>query len=303
VNRGRYQYVSCKVRPDDTIAHIGFLGAIAPSVKGLGVVSLSADDSGIAVELSQADLWVEKSLFRRMLTFVQNLRDQVVAEKGVEAGDKIISNDEIGYFQTDIDNLEQDTKNTVTSLSELHGSSEETIMDVKEHEKLMAAANARIAELSESISTLTAANTRLTGDFSALQVSVKKAEKDARTLEFSECVQGFIDKGKLPKAEKEATVELMERLFLSGEIELSEDDGKTKVKKSATEYLKKLLGMQKPSVDFTEHATQDRVGQATELSEAAELSEAMSKHIAAEAKLGHVVTVVEALQHVKEKRS
>jgi hypothetical protein len=306
VNNGRYQYVSCKVRPDDTIGHIGFLGAVAPAVKGLGIVTLSAaGDDGVSVELSQADLWAEKSLFRRMLTFVQNFRDQVVAEKGVEAGDKLISNDEIGYFQADIDNLEQDTPtNTVTSLSE------ETIMDPKEHKRLMdeavasatLAANARIAELSESLTKVTGERDQVTTNFTALQASVAKKDLDARTAEFSESCDAAIKAGKLPAGEKAATMVIMESLFQAGSVELSEADGK-KSQMSPLEHLKKLLSLAKPSVEFTEHATQDRVGQTTELSDAAELSEAISKYVEAEAKLGHAVTVVDALQHVKEART
>jgi hypothetical protein len=308
VNKGMYQYVSCKVRPDDTIRHIGFLGAQPPAVKGLGIVTLSESDEGDTVELSEvelseADLYVEKSLFRRIGGFMQRLRDSVIEKEGIEAADKVIGSDDITYFNQSIDSLEkQDTPaDTPISFCEPDSGKGENAMS-KELQAALDAANARATELSEANTALVATNTALTQQVNALNASIAAAAKDSRTVQFSEFCDAQIGAGKLLAADKPAIIEIMHTLSDKGEIEFSEADG-TKSKKPAIDYLKSLITLHKPSVEFAEVATGDNSVEATELSEAEGLAKEMTTFIDTEAAAGRTVNVAEALAHVKKTRA
>jgi hypothetical protein len=304
VNQGLYKYVSAKIRPNDTIAHIGFLGAAAPAVSGLGAVTLSEEDAGITVELS-SDTWLEKSLFRRVIGFFQKLRDAQIEEGGVDEADKVITADDIASFTRDIENLE-DCPDQVTSPSTTL--SEEGSVDPKELKRLLDAANADLATANSKNVELSAALTKATGElatvkteFSSLQKKVADDAAAAVTAELSEYCDEAVKQGKLKAGDKKPTLALMELAVRGGEIELTEGDKTTK--KSALDYLKALIAAKKPSVTFSEVATSDKVGHATDLSEAEGLSREIITYVAEQKNLGNNVTYPAALQHVKNSRT
>ncbi len=306
VQDGFYKYVSAKVRPNDTIAHIGFLGAAPPAVAGLGPVTLAEGDSGVTVELAQADLWVEKNLFRRIRTFFGRIRDSMVAEGGVEAADKVLTQDDLDYFTQAIDNLELQTPQSI-ALSEPGQGSRKDDMDPKVLQQQLDAANASLLTANTKIGTLTtdlaAANEKAstaTSALAALKAQVEKEKTDARATEFSEYCDAAVKQGKIKAGDKRSIVALMELAFKGGEIELTE--GGATSKKSALEYLKNLIAVKKPSVTFTEIATPERVAPATELSDATEISNAIMEYQAAQKVKGITVSVVDALAHVKAAR-
>jgi len=303
VRDGAYKYVSCKVRPNDTIAHIGFLGAVPPAVNGLGAVTLAQKDAGVTIELSGADLWLEKSLFRRIVGIFQRLRDNKIEVGGLEAADKIVTADDIAGLQQDIENLEVEDNivSPSTTLSE-PGAAQGGSMDPKVLQAALDAANAKITELSEKLTGEQGKVATLTTELSTLKNSITKEKDDARAVEFSEFCDGLINQGKMKKEEKPEVVANMEAAFVSGDIELSEGEGKAPVKKSALEYLKNLLSARKPGVEFKEIATPDRIGHATELAEADGLSKEIMAYQKDQEAKGNSISVVEALAAVKKGR-
>lgn len=94
VEAGRYKHISASFYLPDAPAnpspgtlylrHVGFLGAQPPAVKGLKHIEFSASEDGVA----SFDDALPLGLFARIF---RGLRDAFVADKGVEAADRIIS--------------------------------------------------------------------------------------------------------------------------------------------------------------------------------------------------------------------
>jgi hypothetical protein len=66
------------------LRHVGFLGAQPPAVKGLKEVSFSEEEG--VVEFSDSGRWA----FRNIADMMRNLREWLIADKGVEAANQIV---------------------------------------------------------------------------------------------------------------------------------------------------------------------------------------------------------------------
>lgn len=88
VKRGLFKKRSISIRPDLTLKHIGFLGAVPPAVKGLPNMQFKADDGGVVIEFSEEPSWGWNTLAR----IVRNIREWFIEKEGTERADQIVSN-------------------------------------------------------------------------------------------------------------------------------------------------------------------------------------------------------------------
>ena len=112
VNAGRYKKISASFytpghpanpTPNDYyLRHVGFLGAQTPAVKGMRPVQFSDEDNnGEVLTVSFAEHGMITSNLGRIL---RRIRDFIIAEKGVEDGDRVLPDWEI----KDIENAGND---------------------------------------------------------------------------------------------------------------------------------------------------------------------------------------------------
>jgi hypothetical protein len=66
------------------LRHVGFLGAQPPAVKGLKEVQFSEEEG--VIEFSENGRWA----FRNIADMMRNLREWLIADKGIEAADKVV---------------------------------------------------------------------------------------------------------------------------------------------------------------------------------------------------------------------
>lgn len=89
--------------------HIGFLGAVPPSLKGLGDVQFAAEEHPeLVVEFAGVDesAWSIANALGAMASFMRRMRDSVIADKGVEEADRLLPD----YAITDAENTARDLR-------------------------------------------------------------------------------------------------------------------------------------------------------------------------------------------------
>lgn len=102
VEAGRYKKISASFYAPGSahnpkpgayyLKHVGFLGAVPPSVKGLKPVAFAGGDDGVVtVEFGEAERTVGFSI-SRMAEVARRVRDYIVGREGIEAAEKIIPN-------------------------------------------------------------------------------------------------------------------------------------------------------------------------------------------------------------------
>lgn len=86
VKRGLFKKRSISIRPDLTLKHVGFLGAVPPAIKGLPNMEFKAGDDAVTIEFGEVSPWTWNSIAR----IFRNLRDWLIEKEGKEAADRII---------------------------------------------------------------------------------------------------------------------------------------------------------------------------------------------------------------------
>jgi hypothetical protein len=290
VNAGRFKYVSCAVRADDTIRHIGFLGAEPPAVKGLGPVMLSEDDEYQEVELAEVDIWTTKNLFQNILRIFRRMREAVIAKLGVEEADRIIPNDTLDYMIRDAENIEQ---KPTSQFSE----PQEGGMDAKTLQQQFEAEQAKTAQLSEQVTTLTNQVTALTQE---KETATRAAARKAAGVALSEALSPLVDGGKVTPFQRDVAAQLAECLHGLAEIELSEGEGDqaAKVKKTPVQYLQDLLSSLPKQVELGEVATGARAARPVDMTNGDDIESRAREYMLSEEKKGHAVGVADAVHFV-----
>lgn len=86
VKTRRFPKRSISLRPDFSIRHIGFLGAVPPAIKGIQDVQFSDSEGDITIEFAEVNSWTLRSIagvFRR-------LREFFIEKDGVDAADRLL---------------------------------------------------------------------------------------------------------------------------------------------------------------------------------------------------------------------
>jgi hypothetical protein len=298
IKAGFYKYVSCSVRNDDTIRHIGFLGGEAPAVAGLGPVELSEDDSDerFDVQLSEVDIWTTKNLFRNLFTIIRNFRDHIVEKEGAEVADKIVGNETLSYLERDIDRIElPEPEKSITQLS----LGEESDMD-EELKRQLEAEKAKTAELSQKLDATTTEVTSLKTELDQKNQAITAHATEQRGVELSEIVGDLVESGKLTVAESKELLPVLTMLHGSQEVDLSEgegDEAKT-VKKSPLEILKNLFQAMPQRVSMQEIAKKSGAPKSGNRHDHVEIARLANEYQLSEQEKGNTVSIAIAVDHV-----
>ena len=250
VGAGRFKKISASFYTPDSpnnpvpgsyyLRHVGFLGALPPAVKGLREVSFAEQEDGV-VEFGDWGHDVNAGLWRRM-------REWLLTKFGQEAADQVVPDWQI------------------ESIREAAQQPTDTTRQVAFAETSQAPAVASTAEPTSQenhvntaeAAALTAENNQLKqqlADANALREAELATKRHQDNVSYAEAL---VAAGTLAPKHQAAVVAFLDFSEANTSLEFGEGDAKQPL---ATAF-KSFLGDLPKVVDFGEHATKDKAGQA-----------------------------------------
>ena len=238
VNEGYYDHVSLSLFEPDSASnpvpgvyyprHLGFLGAAAPAVPGLGTVSLSADEEGIvSFSLHKQDTVALGSYEDRVLVRVlRNIKNTLIGEWGKEKADATID-------EWDLQLLTEEA--------------------VRPEPPADISPEPAFAEQQGGAMTLTPAQLAKETELNQREAALKKTENAGKHTSNLDFAEGLVKEGRLLPANKAAVVAVLD--FAAGvtegdTIEFGEGDGKKAEAPLTT--IKALFGIMPAVIEFSE---------------------------------------------------
>ncbi|WCG81585.1 peptidase [Pectobacterium sp. A5351] len=244
VDAGRYKKISASFYLPDSpnnpkpgtlyLRHVGFLGAQPPSIKGLRQVAFNEQEDGV-VEFADWGMMTSASLFSR-------LREFIISKFGMEEADSVLPSWQLDTLRDEAmreDKTVQANPAFNEPIPVNPTSPHEDTTVTKEEIEALQAENARLKA---------DAATRLAADTKLRQETVH-----AGNVAFAE---KLVTEGRLVPAAKAVVVALLDEVSKGDKpVEFAEGE----VKKPLASAFKELLGGTGPVLNFSEHATKDRV--------------------------------------------
>lgn len=281
VDAGRFKKVSASFyRPDSPgnptpgsyyLRHVGFLGAQPPAVKGLRAIEFGEADADAVVEFAD---WHAPIAFAVIGRFAGRIRDWLIAEKGIEVADDIVSSWEV-------DELKRIAIESEPAPSPSPAFAEPT---PTEETQMTDTGAARAAELE-----------RLAADLATREAAFAERERTARTAEDAAFVTRINTEGRLPTGLKDAAVALFAELSDGDTVEFGEAGAKT----SPRQLLRDLLGALPPPVTTGEIAGGD--SPAVDFADPVAISAAIVTEIEAAKAEGKNISAADALGRIQQK--
>lgn len=233
VEAGRYRYVSASFyKPTDPrnpkpgswyLRHIGFLGAQPPAVKGLEAAFAEEPEEDL-VNFSAADAWSVENLFR-------GLRDWIIEKDGLEVADRVIP----GWWIESIKPEERNGPGFAEAGAENQPGEKPAVVDP--------ALDARAADLD-----------RRQAELDKRDAEFAESARAARRTEDEALLDGLVDQGRLPPAERAGVAALLAHLDGDATVSFAETDADPR------EELRGLLGKLGVSITFDEVSRPEPVG-------------------------------------------
>lgn len=228
-----YKKVSVKLRPDFSIAHIGFLGANPPAVTGLPSVALSEDDKGIEIEFAEYEL--SSWYFRNVSRIFRRIKNYIIEKDGLEKADALINEYEIDELNTPPRIFQSEGSRSFTeneNNNSIINSNEEEMKTLQELQDQVTELSAKITAQQAEITSLTTEKTAVVNEANSL----KAQQKRNAFLAFCESDEV---KNKIKDGEKAELVETLLALDAVEAFEFGEGDEKKTI--SPVETVKGLL--------------------------------------------------------------
>lgn len=254
--------------------HVGFLGAVPPSVKGLPDVQF-AESSGDNAPLEFALPWEAENL----ASLFQSVRDWVIQETSIEQADSIIPQWRI---QSILDSATEERQSSISPLAY----AEEKNVDPNQKTTVTA------EELARRETVLAEREEKLRRDEEAAKLRDAKVRREA-VVSYAD---GLVKAGSILPRQKNTVVEVLLSLDTTP---LSFADGDATVNKTPEELLRDVLSQKPKVMDFSEK-TPPAEGDTLDFADASALATAAQNWQAEQAKQGRTVSMTEAVNHVKK---
>lgn len=243
VNTGRFPRISASIyRPNDQgnpkpghfyLRHIGFLGAAAPSLKGLKRPTLNFAAGDGALEFAMPLPRRISSLGFYLKRLFQGMRDSEIERVGAEKTEQLIP-------QWAIDGIAE-----ATADDDQPGAS---FAAPATPENPMSKESGNAADFAEQRQQLETQKTQL----DAREQAIKKREDDARREDAADFAEGLVEDGKLLPRQKAGVVELLLSLPAGTVLNFAEADGQAATDHPAADVLRAFLTDLPKRVDFAE---------------------------------------------------
>lgn len=259
VGNGRFKKVSASFYLPDSpnnpkpgtlyLRHVGFLGAQPPSIKGLKQVSFGESEEGVVEFADWGDI-TNASLWGR-------LRDFLIGQFGLDETDKVLPS-------WQVDSLRE----------EAYREPVQAVPDFSESNPNPQQENDTMTK--EEIEALQAENTRLKAEATQRAELDAKSQQEKLHADNVSYAEKLVSGGQLAPAAKSVVVAILDAVSAGDKpVEFAEGDTRTPL---ATAF-KTLLDGSAPVLNFSEHATKDRVGTGVSTS-SAEFAEADPERLA-----------------------
>lgn len=217
------------------LKHVGFLGAVAPAVKGLKSASFADGEEGV-VEFADWDKITVSNAFRR-------LREWIIGKDGLEVADQVMPTYELDQL---IIRAVEEPPQPLPAFSETP-----TETPTEGDTSMTPEEKARLEKLEADNAALLAKNAELTTQAASFAEAETKRKKDQAHADNVSFAEGLIKEGKLKPADQKQTVALLDSLAAQGgTVEFGEGEGKQS--KSQLEIYKAQLSAGPKVVDFSE---------------------------------------------------
>lgn len=239
VKKKLYKNVSVKLRKDNSIAHIGFLGAKAPAVTGLPSIAFAEDPESVELEFSEYE--ISSWPFRSISRLFRNLKNYLIEKEGLEKANMLLNEYEIDETAQAPRVFEKDKMNRSFSENETTTDQpiEEDSMKITELE----------TQLAEKDTALLDAQKKLK-EFEDKKAADAIAAKKNEFVAFCESDEVKV---KIKDGEKDSIVETLLALNSVEAFEFGEGDDMQKV--SPVDVVKNLIGRLPNVVPSTQTAT------------------------------------------------
>jgi len=268
------------------LRHVGFLGAMPPSLKGLKDVSFNEAEEGV-VEFAESSPWIWSTLGN----VLRGIRDWMIGKEGLETADKVLPSYYINEINGEAERMrlrDAEAANAVTPavMAAFNEPNKEPVMSLTpEHIAAMQAENAQLK-----------AQAKQSADFAEAEKNLKAREAQIARKEIGIEVDALITAGKVLPAQKAGLVEFMAGLA-DAEATVEFGEGEAAQKVSPRKFMKDFLGSMPKVVDFGERSGDPKPG-GTELT-AQELAAKAGEYHAAQAAKGNHISFTEAVDAVK----
>ncbi len=243
------------------LRHVGFLGAQPPAVKGLKEVAFSDAEVGV-VEFSQSGKWAFSSIAEMM----RNLREWLIADKGIDAADKVIPTYAIDSVVTAAN--ERDDEPMPAALPAFSEEEKMTIEELKAQVATLTAERDDLKSKADQAANFAERESTLASRESA--VAAREAVAARATVEAR--VDAIVNDGRLLPAQKKSAVDFAMGLA-EGEATIDFGEGDKAVKVTQREaYLRQLEAAPK-AVEYGERAPASGGNPAAENTDPAALAE------------------------------
>lgn len=288
VDAGMYKHVSLSLDPDlATLRHIGFLGAAAPAVEGLGPVRFSADcGEGVIVEFAAPDKqWRLKSVLRTFANAFQRVREFLVDKYDVDTANNVIGPDAMGWVAEDIGKIE--TAGAAFAAPASHSATGDPMDEQLKQEN--EALKAKVAEFSEKADRAVA----LEEENAQLKASADAAARAQRRAEFSTFVESLVKGGRLLPAQFDVAVGLLEHVHAAEPVQFSAEATATPL-----DALMGLLKSYPEQSQFSRVADKRTAGGAPDNADAMDIAQRATEYQAQQRQKGIAVSIAQAVTHV-----
>ncbi len=224
------------------LRHVGFLGAQPPAVKGLKEVAFSDAEEGI-VEFSQTGKWA----FSSIADVMRNLREWLIADRGMEAADRVIPTYAIDSVTTAANEVDSDIQP-----SAMPAFSEGEQMTIEELKSQVQALTTERDELKSKVDESVNFAERESA-LAAREAKVAEAEAAATRTAIEARVEGIVNDGRMLPAQKKAAIDFAMGLAAGdATIDFGEGDKAEKITQREA-YLRQLEAAPK-AVEYGERA-------------------------------------------------
>jgi len=291
VSAGRFKKISASFYKPDApnnpvpgvyyLRHVGFLGAQPPAVKGLRNPEFADNEAGV-IEFADWGDMQNASLWRR-------LRDWFIADKGLDAADKIIPDYAVASLEDAARTEPNDAGNAGDASAAPAAFSEQSAKPTQG----TSMTPEQIA-LQKKLDEQAAAQARKDLDFAEREKRLAAEETARRRVAIVGFADQLVTQGKLLPAEKLGLVEFMSAIAPESVIEFGE--GETKTKAPAGDWLKTFLGNLPKRVEFGEIGKKGVAGDGDLPPEL--IAQKAVEFQEAEGKAGRTINIAQAVAHV-----
>ncbi|MBN2188376.1 MAG: hypothetical protein JW699_02895 [Chitinispirillaceae bacterium] len=242
VKKRMYKYVSISIRPDNTLRHVGFLGGVAPAVKGLAEVNFTENDGAVTYQFADRE---SANAFHAAARLFQNIRDWFIEKEGAEKIDRIINQWDIDYMKQ----INADGDGLSASYIDPGHSNQGAAMpdELKNLQAQISDLTAKVTALEIEKGQFAEQIKAKDGEIAALKAATEKKDKDTRTAEFS----AFCDSlgAKLKPADRDAVMAQLEIMHAASQGQFAEGQVKP------IDAYKRMLQNAPDAISFAEVAT------------------------------------------------